>query len=55
MNEYINIYKETTLIRYISNYLSNKVVEIEELMEIKQLIQRQKVERMMKVHKKMRG
>ena len=53
-NEY-RFYMETILIRYISNYLSNKVVEIEELMEIKQLIQRQKVERMMKVHKKMRG
>ena len=39
---------ETILIRYISNYLSNEVVEIEELMEIKQLIQRQKIERMMK-------
>ena len=46
---------ETILIRYISNYLSNEVVEIEELMEIKQLIQRQKIERMMKVHKEMRG
>lgn len=43
------------MIRYISNYLSNEVVEIEELMEIKQLIQRQKIERMMKVHKEMRG
>ena len=29
--------------------------ELEELMEIKQLIQRQKIERMMKVHKEMRG
>ena len=29
---------ETILIRYISNYLSNEIVEIEELMEIKQLI-----------------
>ena len=28
---------------------------MEELMEIKQLIQRQKIERMMKVHKEMRG
>ena len=46
---------ETTLIRYISNYLSSEVVELEELMEIKQLIQRQKLERMMKVHKEMRG
>ena len=42
------------LIRYISNYLSNEVVEIEELIEIKQLIQRQKIERMMKVYKEMR-
>ena len=49
------IYMETTLIRYISNYLSSEVVELEELMEIKQLIQRQKLERMMKVHKEMRG
>ena len=48
-NEY-RFYMETILIRYISNYLSNEVVEIEELMEIKQLIQRQKIERMMKVH-----
>ena len=47
-NEY-RFYMETILIRYISNYLSNEVVEIEELMEIKQLIQRQKI--MMKVHK----
>ncbi|CCL00317.1 conserved hypothetical protein [Clostridioides difficile E10] len=60
-NEFFNdekeyrFYMETILIRYISNYLSNEVVEIEELMEIKQLIQRQKVERMMKVHKEMRG
>ena len=46
---------EITLIKYISNYLSNEVVEVEELMEIKQLIQRQKIERMMKVHKEMRG
>ena len=53
-NEY-RFYMETILIRYISNYLSNEVVEIEELMEIKQLIQRQKIERMMKVHKEMRG
>ena len=53
-NEY-KFYMETILIRYISNYLSNEVVEIEELMEIKQLIQRQKIERMMKVHKEMRG
>ena len=50
-NEY-RFYMETILIRYISNYLSNEVVEIEELMEIKQLIQRQKIERMMKVHNK---
>jgi len=48
-------YMETTLLRYISNYLSNEVVELEELMEIKQLIQRQKLERIMKVHKEMRG
>ena len=41
-NEY-RFYMETILIRYISNYLSNEVVEIEELMEIKQL------------HKEMRG
>ena len=53
-NEY-KFYMETILIRYISNYLSNEVVEVEELMEIKQLIQRQKIERMMKVHKEMRG
>ena len=52
-NEY-RFYMVTILIRYISNYLSNEVVEIEELMEIKQLIQRQKIERMMKVHKEMR-
>ena len=32
-NEY-RFYMETILIRYISNYLSNEVVEIEELMEI---------------------
>ena len=56
-NEFFNdekecrFYMETTLIRYISNYLSSEVVELEELMEIKQLIQRQKLERMMKVHK----
>jgi predicted transcriptional regulator len=60
-NEFFNdekecrFYMETTLIRYISNYLSSEVVELEELMEIKQLIQRQKLERMMKVHKEMRG
>ena len=34
---------------------TNEVTELEELMEIKQLIQRQKIERMMKVHKEMRG
>ena len=51
----LTFYMETTLIRYISNYLSSEVVELEELMEIKQLIQRQKLERMMKVHKEMRG
>ena len=50
-NEFFNdekecrFYMETTLIRYISNYLSSEVVELEELMEIKQLIQRQKLER----------
>ena len=33
----------------------NEVTELEELMEIKQLIQRQKLERMIKVHKEMRG
>lgn len=60
-NEFFNdekeykFYMETTLMRYISNYLSNEVVELEELMEIKQLIQRQKIERMMKVHTEMRG
>ena len=60
-NEFFNdekecrFYMETTLIRYISNYLSSEVVELEELMEIKQLIQRQKLERMIKVHKEMRG
>ena len=32
-----------------------EVTELEELMEIKPLIQRQKLERMMKVHKEMRG
>ena len=37
------------------NYITNEVTELEELMEIKQLIQRQKLERMMKVHKEMRG
>ena len=41
--------------RYIHNYITNEVTELEELMEIKQLIQRQKLERMMKVHKEMRG
>ena len=41
-NEFFNdekeyrFYMETILIRYISNYLSNEVVEVEELMEIKQ-------------------
>ena len=45
-NEFFNdekecrFYMETTLIRYISNYLSSEVVELEELMEIKQLAQR---------------
>ena len=46
---------ETIWIRYISNYLSNEVAEIEERMEIEPLIQRQKTERMMNVHKEMRG
>lgn len=36
-------YIETKLMEYISNYLSNEVVELEELMEMKQLIQRQKL------------
>ena len=43
------------LFRSIHNYITNEVTELEELMEIKQLIQRQKIERMMKVHKEMRG
>ena len=42
-------------LQYIHNYITNEVTELEELMEIKQLIQRQKIERMMKVHKEMRG
>ena len=33
------------------SYITNEVTELEELMEIKQLIQRQKLERMIKVHK----
>ena len=36
-------YMETKLMQYISNYITNEVVELEELMEIKQLIQRQKL------------
>ena len=60
-NEFFNdekecrFYMETKLIQYIHNYITNEVTELEELMEIKQLIQRQKIERMMKVHKEMRG
>lgn len=41
--------------QYISNYIANEAVGLEELMEIKQLIQRQKLERVMRVHKEMRG
>ena len=41
--------------QYIHNYITNEVVELEDLMEIKQLIQRQKLERMMRVHKEMCG
>ena len=48
-------YMEYKLIQYIHNYITNEVTELEELMEIKQLIQRQKLERIMKVHKEMRG
>ena len=48
-------YKAYKLIQYIHNYITNEVMELEELMEIKQLIQRQKLERMIKVHKEMRG
>ena len=48
-------YKAYKLIQYIHNYITNEVTELEELMEIKQLIQRQKLERMIKVHKEMRG
>lgn len=48
-------YMETKLMQYISNYIANEVVGLEELMEIKQLIQRQKLERVMRVHKEMRG
>ncbi len=49
-------YMETILIRVhpVIIFLM-RLYEIEELMEIKQLIQRQKIERMMKVHKEMRG
>ena len=47
--------RHTKLIQYIHNYITNEVTELEELMEIKQLIQRQKLERMIKVHKEMRG
>ena len=60
-NEFFNderecrFYMEYKLIQYIHNYITNEVTELEELMEIKQLIQRQKLERMMKVHKEMRG
>ena len=48
-------YIETKLMQYISNYIDNEAVGLEELMEIKQLIQRQKLERVMRVHKEMRG
>ncbi len=48
-------YMETKLMQYISNYIANEAVGLEELMEIKQLIQRQKLERVMRVHKEMRG
>ncbi|WP_455708986.1 hypothetical protein [Faecalibacillus faecis] len=60
-NEFFNdekackFYKAYKLIQCIHNYITNEVTELEELMEIKQLIQRQKIERMMKVHKEMRG
>lgn len=60
-NEFFNnekecrFYKETKLMQYISNYITNEVVGLEELIEIKQLIQCQKLERMIKVHKEMRG
>ena len=53
-NEFFNdekecrFYMETKLIQYIHNYITNEVTELEELMEIKQLIQRQKLERMIK-------
>ena len=47
---HLDVYK-----RQIHNYITNEVTELEELMEIKQLIQRQKLERMIKVHKEMRG
>ena len=59
-NEFFNderecrFYMEYKLIQYIHNYITNEVTELEELMEIKQLIQRQKLERMIKVHKEMR-
>lgn len=46
---------ETIWIRYISNYLSNEVAEIEERMEIEPLIQRQKTERMMTCIRKCEG
>lgn len=48
-------YMETKLMQYISNYIANKAVGLEELMEIKQLVQRQKLERVMRVYKEMRG
>ncbi|WP_461811321.1 helix-turn-helix domain-containing protein [Faecalimonas sp.] len=48
-------YMETKLMQYISNYIANEAVGLEELMEIKQLIQHQKLERVMRVHKEMRG
>ena len=57
-NEFFNdekeyrFYKVYKLIQYIHNYITNEVTELEELMEIKQLIQRQKIERMMKVHRR---
>lgn len=43
-----------TLIRHRSSYLFNEVVRVEELMETKQLIQRQKTKRLMKAHKETR-
>lgn len=46
-------YMKCKLAEYIGNYLGDSKTSLEELLEIKQLVQRQKMERVLNVHKEL--